>query len=246
MPVQTWASGQTLTAAELTSVTNMLPYPATAGSNVSPCVAGTYYFCTATVTMTMPTPSAGTIIGFRCTAGGGVTIAHHSSESFFSPYLASSSATSFTLAAVGQYVVFLSDGTNWYEIASGGLAGKGLLAYVETTGGPGITTTAGPGTTITGATATLTVVAGRILRIRYNGVFSNTVTSGAQLVLTKGGAVMANSARGMYVVAGANAPNTVENIDTPAAGSVTYTANAYTSAGTLTPGQGLFTIEDVT
>ena len=123
----------------------MLPYPATAGSNVSPCVAGTFYFCTATVTMTMPTPAAGTTIGFRCTAGGGVTIAHHSSESFYSPYLTSGSATSFSLAAIGQYVVFISDGSNWYEIGSGGLAGKGMLAYTVTTGGPSITTTVLPG-----------------------------------------------------------------------------------------------------
>ncbi len=246
MPVQSWTSGQTLTAAELTSVTNMLPYPAVAGSNVSPCVAGTYYFCTATVTMTMPAPSTGTTIGFRCTGGAGVTINNHASEHFFSPYLPSSSATSFTLAAIGQYVVFLSDGSDWYEIESGGLAGKGVLASVTTTGGPAITTTGSPGTLITGATATLTLVAGRTIRISYNGSAGVTVSANGAVLITKAAAAFANSQRNFYSVAGFTVSMNVAVIDTPAAGSVTYTAAALIQAGTLTPTAGLFTVEDVT
>ena len=246
MPVQVWSSGQTLTAAELTSVTNLLPYPATAGGNVNPCVAGTYYFCTATVTMTMPTPAAGTTIGFRCTAGGGVTINNHSSENFYSPYLASGSATAFSLTGIGQYVVFISDGTNWYEIASGGLAGKGMLATVETTGGPGITSTSGPGVQITGATATLTVVAGRTLRIRWTGYLTGSATTNGVIALTKGGSEIGQSVRQNYVVASQFATVDTEYLDSPAAGSVTYACNAWTSTGTLTPGLGVFTVEDVT
>lgn len=245
MPVQSWSSLQTLTAAELTTVTNMLPYPATAAGNVSPCVAGTYYFCTAAVSMTMPTPAAGTTIGFHCSAGSSVTINNHASENFYSPYLSSGSAASFSLTAIGQYVVFISDGTNWYEIASGGLAGKGVLAFVATTGGPGITTSSSPGTLITGATATLTVVAGRTIRITYNGSYGGTTSNNSNTYIVKGASTVLDT-REAYIVAGQYTNITASVIDQPAAGSVTYSAHAAYALGTLTPTTGLFTVEDVT
>jgi hypothetical protein len=244
MPVQSWTSGQTLTAAELTSVTNMLPYPATAGSNVSPCVAGTYYFCTATVTMTMPAPSPGTTIGFRCAGGGGVTISNHSSELFFSPYLQAASATSFTLAAIGQYVVFISDGTNWYEIASGGLAGKGLISYVATTGGT-ITSTASPGAGILGAGANVTVQANRVLRIRFTGSMLSSASTLVEVNIMKGPVQLRANAQSAIAAGYVN--TTIETIDIPGAGTWAYSSNAWSgSANTISPIYGSFTVEDVT
>lgn len=246
MPAENWVSGQTLTAAELTIITNMLPYPATAGSNVGTCVAGTFYFCTTAVTMGMPAPSAGTVIGFRCTAGAGVTINNHSAESFFSPYLSSGSATSFTLAAIGQYVVFIADGSNWYEIASGGLAGKGILAYVNLTGiGAPITATVSPGTAITGATATATVVAGRVIRVRYTGTQTTTASANVSGQIFRGASGI-GMVGAQYTVGTVYSELSLEVIDTPPAGTWTWLARAWVTSGTMTPTNGAFTVEDVT
>lgn len=251
MPVQTWTSGQQLTAAELTSVTNMLPFMATAAGNVNPCVAGTFYRCTggAGQTMTLPAPSNGTVIGFvvdEATGGSPVTINNHASEFILSPRQPNRTSQSITLPAADSYIVLNSDGTNWHEIASGGTVAGGLLANVSTPGGPGITSNITPGVQITSATATVTVLAGRTLSITWNGSISASVSCNAAIVMTKGGSVFSSTVRNQYVVGGQYATWLTQLIDSPAAGSVTYACNAYTSAGTITPVLGLFTIQDVT
>lgn len=125
-------------------------------------------------------------------------------------------------------------------------AATGLLKSVLTTGGPGITATSAPGTQITGATATVNVNASRSLLIRYTGTFGASILANSALILTKAGTAMTNVLVDQQVAAGGFANVVIETIDVPAAGSVTYAANAYTSGGTLTPQNGLFTVTDVT
>jgi hypothetical protein len=249
LPVQGWASLQQLTAAELTSVTNMLPYPSTTSGSVNPCVAGTFYLSTATTAATfkLPTPSIGTVIGlYYLGTGGSATLLSHALEAIYSPYIPGAvGALGFNMPAFGQYMVVQSDGVNWFEIASGGLSGKGMLAYVETTGGPAISSTTTPGVQITGATATVAVVAGRVVRIRWTGYLSSPTTVNCILAITKGGSAIGQTVRIGYIVAGQNVNMITEYIDTPATGSVTYACNAWTS-GTITPQLGIFTVEDVT
>lgn len=250
MPVQIWSSGQQLTAAELTSVTNMLPFMATAGGNVNPCVAGTFYRCTggAGQVMTLPGASNGSVIGFvvdEATGGSPVTI-NGGGGNILSPRQPNRSQTSITLPAADSYIVLNCDGTNWHEVASGGTVAGGLLANVSTPGGPGITSSVSPGVQITSATATLTVLAGRTLQVTWAGTLSASVSANGAVLITKGGAAFPSTVRNNYVVGGQYATTITQLVDSPAAGSVTYAANAYVSTGTLTPVLGLFTVQDVT
>jgi hypothetical protein len=150
----------------------------------------------------------------------------------------------FVVVQTGGIAVCTVGGTPGTWVSSLPRTATGLYAGVITTGGPAITATSSPGTQITGATATFTVGAGRQVLIRWNGSSTMTTTNDTVVLLTKGGVAMTNA--NVTATGSPNVSHTVETVDNPAAGSVTYAASAYVGGGTLTPLNGLFTIMDVT
>jgi hypothetical protein len=100
----------------MTTVTNMLGYPTTLSTNLNPGVVGNMYVCTATLTLTLPSPAtAGQYIGAKVrSATGIVTINRNSSDVIYGAGVAGT--TSITLGADGASVVLMSDGTNWHIV----------------------------------------------------------------------------------------------------------------------------------
>lgn len=135
-----WVPGQVLTASELTSVTNMLPYPSSVSTSVNPCVAGTLYLCTssAATTMTLPSPATGSVVGFMVHTATppllGVTVTA-SSGTIYSQTgngLARGVA-SVVLSQPDQYLVLMADGANWHEYGSSPTpAQDAVSAYIVT------------------------------------------------------------------------------------------------------------------
>lgn len=172
MPAETWTPGQVLTAAELTILTNLLPYPTVTSVGVNPCVAGTFYRCTnsSPITMTLPVPSIGQTIGFKLDSAspGTVTVSQNAAELLYglTGVRTSRGVASMALTMPDQVLVLTSDGTNWHEVDNGstpGLSAKGaLVATSETTSNAAYVdlTTPGPAVTmVTGSQALVTLSA---------------------------------------------------------------------------------------
>lgn len=149
MPVQSWSAGQVLTAAELTSVTNLLPYISAVSANVSSAVAGTFYVVTTSssgITVTLPVPTAGQVIGIKKTdSGTGAVTVTAGSGAIYGPGCGSSGLSSIPLGAEHAYVVLQSDGTNWHIIAGALDSGWQTFTYTNSwasNGGPAVGGTA--------------------------------------------------------------------------------------------------------
>lgn len=159
MPVQSWSSGQVLTAAQMTSVSNLLLYPTTLSGSLNPGVAGNLYVCTASLTLTLPSPaSAGQMIGVKVRGTSlTITVNRNSSDVIYGPGM--SGLTTLSMTSDGQLVVLISDGTNWQVVAEDGFnyPKAALISTAETTTSTSYVnlTTSGPVVTIATMTTAL-------------------------------------------------------------------------------------------
>lgn len=143
MPVQTWTPGQVLTAAQLKTVTDMLPFPTVTAVNVNPGVAGSFYRCQPSaggvITVTLPPPTAGAMVGAKLdatVASGSVVVQHNAAELIYLPSGAARGVNSITINIPDAFVLLVADGTNWHVL---GLAPQ--RAQLTLTAGPPTTGT---------------------------------------------------------------------------------------------------------
>jgi len=135
MPVQTWVSGQVLTAAEMTTLTQMMPYPSAISASITStpyAVPGTLYLVTTStnaITIDLPTPVSGATIGVKKVdaAAGTITISTAATSGYILGPGVPASATSIQCSAYGAYVELQADGTNWHIV--GGQQDSGWLAF---------------------------------------------------------------------------------------------------------------------
>lgn len=126
MPLETFTPGQQLTAAQLNAIMAMLPAPQTATANVASAVGGTMYLVQptggGTVTITLPQPISGTVIGMKLNSASGTAILSHNATELiygFDTLVGTSrGASSVSLTVPDTYVVVVADGTNWHEYGS--------------------------------------------------------------------------------------------------------------------------------
>lgn len=130
MPIEVFTAGQQLTAQQLMLLANMLPTPQVATANVSSAVSGTMYRVQpaggGTVTITLPPPTLGTVVGMKLDSASGTAIlnrnATESLYGFDTLTVTSGSivrgAPSVSLSIPDSYVVVIADGTNWHEYGS--------------------------------------------------------------------------------------------------------------------------------
>jgi hypothetical protein len=157
MPVQTFVANNVLTASQLNSLVNLLNYPVARSTNLNPCVAGNFYYCTASITMTLPTPTIGQMIGFKLRAASGtITINRAAADVIFGPGFDSAGVTTIALTAPESFVILVSDGTNWHVVAISGfpVSDGAIVATSQTTTSTSYAdlTTTGPAVTVTTAT----------------------------------------------------------------------------------------------
>ena len=137
MPVQTWVSGQVLTAAEMTTLTQMMPYPSAISASITStpyAVPGTLYLVTTStnaITIDLPTPVSGATIGITKVdaAAGTITISTAATSGYILGPGVPASATSIQCSAYGAYVELQADGTNWHII--GGAQDSGWIALTS-------------------------------------------------------------------------------------------------------------------
>jgi hypothetical protein len=135
----TWTPGQVLTAAEMTTVTDLLPYPTVTTVSVNPGVAGAFYRCQptggGTITITLPAPTAGILVGAKLDAAasaGNVVVQRNSADVIYLPYTASRGVTSVTLTRPDAPLILVADGTNWHAVSGVEPPAEG---YYEQAGG---------------------------------------------------------------------------------------------------------------
>lgn len=124
------------------------------------------------------------------------------------------------------------DGTDWVEFGGGGGGGGTFLAYAEVTANQaGL---AGAGADLTGLSVTVTVPAGRRLRITGSVLYSNDTTDGRSVLTIIEGGTQLQFAALAHRTAGATAALSRSVIITPTAGTHTYKLNGAASVGTST------------
>jgi hypothetical protein len=119
MAAPSFTSGQVLTAAELNQLAQMDIYPNAVSSSTA-CVAGNGYIVTtgtSSLTMTLPTPTAGIFIGVKKVDNttGTITVTAGSGN-ILGPGVPAATA-SIPVSAYGAYVTLMADGTNWHIVA---------------------------------------------------------------------------------------------------------------------------------
>jgi hypothetical protein len=137
MPVQTWISGQVLTAAEMTTLTQMMPYPSAISASITNtpyAVPGTLYLVTTStnaITIDLPTPVSGATIGVKKVdaAAGTITISTAATSGYILGPGVPANATSIQCSAYGAYVELQADGTNWHIV--GGQQDSGWIALTS-------------------------------------------------------------------------------------------------------------------
>lgn len=235
MPVQTWSAGQILTAAELTTVTNLLLFPVAMSASVTG-VAGNMYLgaSASTIQLTLPAATAGRVIGVKnsntVASGNQLQVVRAGSDTINGPGFVG--VTTITLEGGGGSVILVSDGSTWHIVSSSGLPvhKTNQIATSETT---------------TSTTYTALTTAGPIITA-YTG---NAVMLGLSARLQGGSA--ANGADMSFAVSGAT---TISAVTAEANGW--FIRNPSQTAGTgglvvgatflvtgLTPGQNVFTAQ---
>lgn len=177
MPVQTWISGQVLTAAEMTTLTQMMPYPSAISASITNtpyAVPGTLYLVTTStnaITIDLPTPVSGAAIGVKKVdaAAGTITISTAATSGYILGPGVPANATSIQCSAYGAYVELQADGTNWHIV--GGQQDSGWLAFSYINSWASV---AGPAT---GNTVAGYRITGNVARLggRIGGGATNTV-----------------------------------------------------------------------
>lgn len=244
MPVQVWTPGQVLTAAELTTITNLLPYPSVTSVGVNPCVAGTLYRCTnsSAITMTLPAPTAGTAIGFVLDSAtpGAVSVTHNAAELIYGATGNGTSrgANTVVLTLSDQVLFLISDGTNWHELDNGptpGLAAKSAtVATSETTTSATYAnlTTPGPAVTLVTGTQALITLNATLANNTQNAVaYMGVAVSGATTIAAADTQAIAFQAPAANAVSAAGSTFLVTGLT---AGVNTFTAKYRVPSGTGT------------
>lgn len=229
MPIQTWTPGQQLTAAELTTVTNMLPAPQVATANVASAVSGTMYRCQpggGSITITLPVPTLGTVIGMTLDSStGSCTLAHNATELIYGVDEGTTrGVTSLTLVQPDAYVVAIADGTNWHEY---GTMTSGPWKFFDTT---------------LGSTASsITIPASGSIPSGWSSLEvdiysrSNTAANVDTLAVRVNGDTSSTNYNSEFIVGNGNASPGSNQFLATSSWSAAYMAGNTTSAGVFTP-----------
>lgn len=224
MPVQTWISGQVLTAAEMTTLTQMMPYPSAISASITNtpyAVPGTLYLVTTStnaITIDLPTPVSGATIGVKKVdaAAGTITISTAATSGYILGPGVPANATSIQCSAYGAYVELQADGTNWHIIGGAQDSGWQLPSYVNSwvsNGGPA-----------TGGTLAAFRLQGNVVRM------AGTIKGGASLSSTF---TLPTGYRPLYVVeltcVAAGATNNLGLMQVSAGGIVSLTYSGSTT-----------------
>lgn len=167
--IYTWVAGTPLPAASLNEVGALLPFPTVTTVSVNPAAAGNFYLVSGggAVTLTLPTPTVGSLVGAKLNATSGSVIFSAPGGALILSPLADSAfrtVTSYTITNPDSYLILVADGTNWHELASNVPMSDQLLtatvATSQTTTSASFTdlATSGPAVTLsTGTTAVVTI-----------------------------------------------------------------------------------------
>jgi hypothetical protein len=222
MPVQTWISGQVLTAAEMTTLTQMMPYPSAISASITNtpyAVPGTLYLVTTStnaITIDLPTPVSGATIGVKKVdaAAGTITISTAATSGYILGPGVPANATSIQCSAYGAYVELQADGTNWHIVEgqqdSGWLAFSYINSWASVAGPATGNTVAGyritgnvvrlGGRIGTGASNTqaFTLPAGYrpLYLVEFPGITTVTTISAGLVLITTAGACTVNNGAG--------------------------------------------------
>ena len=228
--IYTWVAGTPLPAASLNEIGAILPFPTVTTVSINPAQAGNFYLCSGggAVTLTLPTPTAGSLVGAKLNASSGSVVFSAPGGALILSPLADSAfrtVTTFTITNPDSYLILIADGTNWHELQSNvPISDQTVTAAVatsQTTGSASFTdlATSGPAVSlVTGTTCFVTI----------GGNLSNSGTGFSEMSFAISGATTAAASAATGLASGGASTSAF-------IGTATYLVTG------LTPGVNTFT-----
>jgi hypothetical protein len=202
MPVQTWISGQVLTAAEMTTLTQMMPYPSAISASITNtpyAVPGTLYLVTTStnaITIDLPTPVSGAAIGVKKVdaAAGTITISTAATSGYILGPGVPANATSIVGGQQDSGWLAFSYINSWASVA-GPATGNTVAGYRITGNVVRLGGRIGTGVSNTQA---FTLPAGYrpLYLVEFPGITTVTTISAGLVLITPAGACTVNNGAG--------------------------------------------------